>query len=149
MGIQVYLDTSVYNRPFDDQSQPRIWLENLAFSVILQLVENGKILLITSSVVAYENSRNPHELQRNWIEKTIGLADYHQLVNQEIKKRGEVLEKDGLKALDALHVACAEAANAAYFVTCDDRLIHRYQSLSRQQLKVCDPTEAVRILAGE
>lgn len=149
MGIQVYLDTSVYNRPFDDQSQPRIWLENLAFSVILQLVENGKISLITSSVVAYENSRNPHELQRNWIEKTISLADYHQLVNQEIKKRGEALEKDGLKALDALHVACAEAANAAYFVTCDDRLIRRYQSLSRQQLKVCDPTEAVRILAGE
>lgn len=100
-------------------------------------------------MVAYENSRNPHELQRNWIEKTIGLADYYQPVNQEIKKRGEELEKDGLKALDALHLACAEAANAAYFVTCDDRLIRRYQSLSRQQLKVCDPTEAVRILAGE
>lgn len=35
--MRIYLDTSVYNRPFDDQAQPRIW--TLALSVILQLVE--------------------------------------------------------------------------------------------------------------
>ncbi len=28
--MKVYLDTSVYNRPFDDQTQPRIWLETMA-----------------------------------------------------------------------------------------------------------------------
>jgi hypothetical protein len=39
MAVQLYLDTSVYNRPFDDQTKPRIWLENLAFSVILQMIE--------------------------------------------------------------------------------------------------------------
>lgn len=55
----------------------------------------------------------------------------------------------GLKALDALHVACAEAASAAYFITCDDRLIRRYRSLVQLKLKACDPTEAVRILVGE
>jgi hypothetical protein len=32
---RVYLDTSVYNRPFDDQSQPRIWLETVACSLLL------------------------------------------------------------------------------------------------------------------
>jgi predicted nucleic acid-binding protein len=149
MAVQVYLDTSVYNRPFDDQTQPRIWLESLAFSVILQMIEARKILLITSSVLTYENSRNPHELRRNWVERTIGLTGYHQLVDQEIKKRGEQLERNGLKALDALHIACAEAASANYFVTCDDRLIRRYQSLPQPRLKACDPTEAVRILAGE
>ena len=106
-------------------------------------------MLITSSVLTYENSRNPHELRRNWVEKTISLAGYHQLVDQEIKKRGQELEKNGLRALDALHVACAEAASANYFVTCDDRLIRRYQSLSQQRLKACDSTEAIRILAGE
>lgn len=36
MPVAVYLDTSVYNRPFDDQTQPRIWMETLALSVILQ-----------------------------------------------------------------------------------------------------------------
>ena len=57
--MKVYLDTSVYNRPFDDQTQPRIWLETLAFALILQMVEAESIQLITSSVLEYENSRNP------------------------------------------------------------------------------------------
>lgn len=47
---RVYLDTCVYNRPFDDQTQPRIWLETLAFSVILQMIENGSVALVTSTV---------------------------------------------------------------------------------------------------
>ncbi len=64
MAIRIYLDTSVYNRPFDDQSQPRIWLESLAFSIILQLVENNSIELAISTVVSFENSMNPHELRR-------------------------------------------------------------------------------------
>jgi predicted nucleic acid-binding protein len=36
------------------------------------------------------------------------------------------LEQAGVKALDALHLACAEAAGAERFLTCDDRLIRRY-----------------------
>ena len=40
--MKVYLDTSVYNRPFDDQTQPRICLETLAFVVVLQMVEGRR-----------------------------------------------------------------------------------------------------------
>lgn len=29
--MKIYLDTSVYNRPFDDQRQLRIQLESMAF----------------------------------------------------------------------------------------------------------------------
>jgi hypothetical protein len=47
MNPKVYLDTSVYNRPFDEQRQARIWLETLAFSVILQMIENHDIELVT------------------------------------------------------------------------------------------------------
>lgn len=36
--VRIYLDTCVYNRPFDDQTQPRIWLETLALSVIMQMI---------------------------------------------------------------------------------------------------------------
>jgi hypothetical protein len=43
MAMKVYVDTNVYNRPFDEQTQPRIWLETLAFSVILQMVEAGNV----------------------------------------------------------------------------------------------------------
>ncbi len=39
--MRIYLDTSVYNRPFDDQTQARIALETLAYTVILQMIESG------------------------------------------------------------------------------------------------------------
>ena len=41
--MKIYLDTNVYNRPFDDQAQPRIWMEAMAFSMILQLAETEKV----------------------------------------------------------------------------------------------------------
>lgn len=37
------------------------------------------------------------------------------------------MERIGIKPLDALHLASAEAAAADYFLTCDDRLIKRYK----------------------
>ena len=72
---RVYLDTSIYNRPFDDQTQPKIHLETQA-----------------------------------------------------------------IKAIDALHVACAEASNSDYFLTCDKRLINRCQGL---MLKTINPVDFI------
>ena len=56
---RVYLDTSIYNRPFDDQTQPKVFLETQAVILILQMVEAKLIELVSSSVLEYENSRNP------------------------------------------------------------------------------------------
>lgn len=37
--MKVYLDTSVLNRIFDDQSQPRIYLEATSMLIIFMLIE--------------------------------------------------------------------------------------------------------------
>jgi hypothetical protein len=50
---RVYLDTSIYNRPFDDQTQPKIFLETQAVILILQMVEARIIELVSSSVLEY------------------------------------------------------------------------------------------------
>lgn len=145
--MKVYLDTSVYNRPFDDQTQPRIWLETLAFAVILQMVETGSVELITSSVLEYENSRNPFRLRRNWVTRCLRLASLHHEVDEDIRQRAVELEQQGLKAVDALHVACAETAGSEYFVTCDERVIRRYQD---DRLQVLNPVDfVVRTGGGE
>lgn len=146
---QIYLDTSVYNRPFDDQGQPRIWLETLAFSVILQMIEEQRIALVTSSVIRYENSRNPFPDRQRWVNQVIALASTSQRVDTSIRHRAVTLESMGVKALDALHMACAEAVGVDWFVTCDDRLRRRYQSLSSASLRICEPTELVRLLSTE
>jgi len=145
MGQRIYLDTSVYNRPFDDQTQPRIWLETLAFTVILQMVESGSLELVSSSVLEYENSRNPLRLRREWVSHCLKLASHHQAVDEEIKQRAQELEQQGLKAVDALHVACAEAAEAVYFLTCDDRVVRRYRG---KKLQVLNPVNFVMLIAG-
>lgn len=65
----LYLDNSVLNRPFDDQRQPRIWLETRSFSLVLTMIESGEATLIQSPVHDLENSRNPFPLRPKWIEK--------------------------------------------------------------------------------
>jgi len=75
-ALKVYLDTSVYNRPFDNQSQPRIWLETLSFTVILQMIEAGEVELVSSSVLAYENSRNPFPERKAWVNNCLELAKF-------------------------------------------------------------------------
>ncbi len=144
MVLRVYLDTSVYNRPFDDQTQPRIWLESLSLSVILQLIGSGDVELVTSSVLFYENNRNPYEQRREWVIKVSEAAVLNQLVDESIKTRGLYFERNKIKAMDALHLACAEAANVDYFVTCDDRLIRRYNALPDALIATCDPATFVR-----
>jgi predicted nucleic acid-binding protein len=47
-------------------------------------------------------------------------------VTPAIKTRALALKQGGCKALDALHLNCAEAAGADQFLTCDDRLLRRY-----------------------
>jgi predicted nucleic acid-binding protein len=135
---RVYLDTSIYNRPFDDQTQPKIHLETQAVIVILQMVEGKLIELVSSSVLEYENSRNPFPLPRAAMNRYLQMATVRQAVNETIKQRAEQLEQQGIKAVDALHVATAEAANSDYFLTCDKRLINRCQGLTLKTLNPVD-----------
>jgi hypothetical protein len=47
-------------------------------------------------------------------------------MNDQIQSRAATLAQAGVKPLDALHLASAEADRADYFLTCDDRLPWRY-----------------------
>lgn len=138
------MDTSVYNRPFDDQTQARISLETQALRVLLRLVEVEAVELVSSSILDYENSQNPFPLRRRWVEQRLQLAKSYQEVDETILGRARQLEQQGLGTIDALHVACAEAAGSDYFLTCDDRLIRRYQGV----LQAINPMNFVLGMTG-
>lgn len=137
--MNIYLDTSVFKRPFDDQSQPRIRLETEAAVAILALVQAGTITLISSAVLRYENSRNPDPERRRWMERTLQLCQIDQAMTAQLEQRAAALEALGLKALDALHVASAETSRAECFLTCDERLSRRYVG----PLMILNPTAFV------
>ena len=58
--LRLYLDMCVYNRPFDDQGQPRIMLESRIFIMLLSMISEGRFDLINSFALEYENSKNPN-----------------------------------------------------------------------------------------
>ena len=124
--MRLYLDNSVLNRPFDDQCQPRIWLETLAFSLILSLVETGQAELIRSPIHDLENLRSPLAVRRDWVTRCLRLATTLVTLDAALHRRALALEAAGLKPLDALHLASAEAADASALLTGDDRLLRRY-----------------------
>jgi predicted nucleic acid-binding protein len=140
--MRLYLDNSVLNRPFDDQRQGRIWLETLSFSLVLSMVENGEAEMVVSPVQRLENSASPSALRREWVDRFLKLATIQAHATESIRARAKELESVGLKALDALHISSAEAAEAEYFLTCDDRLAKRYKG----KLKVVSPQEFVSIV---
>jgi predicted nucleic acid-binding protein len=49
-------------------------------------------------------------------------------------------------AIDALHVACAEAAGAEYFLTCDDRLLKKQKYI---KISSMNPLDFVQKVSGE
>lgn len=138
--MKVYLDTSAYNRPFDDQTQPKIFLESQAVAIILQMVEAETAELVSSSVLEYENSRNPSFIKQAAMNRYLQMAELRQEVNEIIRQRAEQLQHNGVKAVDALHIACAETVGSDYFITCDKRLINRCSALT---MKVMNPVDFV------
>lgn len=144
--MKIYLDTSIYNRPFDDQRQPKVFLETQAVILILQMVEAGTVNLISSAILEYENSRNPHPNKQLAMQHYLQRSTARQLLTEDIRFRAKVLETEGVKSFDALHVASAEAGRCDYLLTTDKRLINRCKNLA---LKVINPVNFIVEVSDE
>jgi len=127
--VKLYLDMCVYNRPFDEQSQPRIVIETQIFVVLLLMVSQGHLELINSFALAYENSRNPKVENGRKISDFLKYATEYVPFDEEIVNRALGYEKMGIDGMDALHVACAEKTKADFFVSCDDNLLKKLQRI--------------------
>ena len=127
--MKLYLDMCVYNRPFDDQSQPRIMLESQIFIMLLSMISEGRFDLINSFALEYENSKNPDIENMLKISDLLGYSTDYISRNEGILDRSLELEKYGLMGMDAVHIACAEKAKADFFVTCDNNLIKKLKRI--------------------
>jgi hypothetical protein len=143
--VKIYLDNSVLNRPYDDQSQPRVWLETLCFVLILQMAEKGEAELLRSPFHILENNESRTVERREWVNACLNLAAHSACITDEMEHRARALAKAGLKPLDAAHLAAAESEAADFFVTCDDRLIRKYRGV----LRALTPPELILTLTKE
>ena len=111
--MKVYLDNCSYNRPFDDQGQNENW-------------------------------DSPHSKNKITIEKFFRNATTFVDIDEAdmIEGKANEIMKCGVKANDALHLACAIAAGCDYFITTDDGILKK---CNIGEINVCSPIEFITI----
>jgi len=121
--MRIYLDVCCLNRPFDDQQQIRIRLESEILLALIDKKTRGRKVFVCSDAVEVELA-NMIDLDRLRQIKALMEEIYSEHINynSEIIERARCLLSIGLKNMDALHVACAEAAKVDIFLTMDDQL---------------------------
>jgi predicted nucleic acid-binding protein len=140
--VRIYLDNCCLNRPFDDQRQMRVRLEAEATLCIQEHIRSGTLELVWSYMLDFENAANPFEERRTTI------SGWRQYTTMDVEETAIILQSAnrlvgmGLKAKDALHIACAIAGECLYFVTTDDDILKRRQDV--HDITLIDPTAFVR-----
>lgn len=137
--MRIYLDTCSLQRPLDDRSSARIALEAEAILAILALCERGVLTLVSSDVLSFEINQNPYPQRKIFAETIIAQAMECITLDKNIIMRAKEFEQQGVKAIDALHLASAEAVSVDFFCTCDDRFFRRTKDIPSLALKVRTP----------
>ena len=121
--MKVYLDACCLNRPFDDQSQPRVRLETEAISLILRKLYQHEWDWVSSEILLYEVGQNPDLENRRRVLAFASLAHHVVELNEKILGRAEEIEELGFDSYDAIHLASAEYAKVNVFLTTDDQIL--------------------------
>lgn len=131
----IYLDTNVYSRPFDDQTQMQIQEEANAFLEIIIAVKSDKLILVGSDILEFEVHNVLSEEKRTKIEDYLGLWNLYIQTTEEVLNLGKRIESDcHIGARDALHVASAIIGQARYFLSCDMRVTQMKQARCYRRL---------------
>ncbi len=67
--------------------------------------------------------QNPNADKRERVRSLDSFAHKVIRTDRKVLSRGKAIQAFGFGAHDALHLACAEAARADFFLTTDDRLV--------------------------
>lgn len=139
---RIYLDVCSLQRPFDNQTQPRVRLEAEAIKLILGRVEEGEFEWLTSEVVDYEIAQNPDAERALKARLLVAHAGKKIIVGEAEIVRANEIEQLGLTGFDALHMACAESGNVDVFLTTDDKLVKRAARMAKKlEVRVANPLQ--------
>ena len=121
----IYMDNCCYNRPYDDQQHFVIKLETEAKLQIQHEVLQGRYNLVWSFILYYENDKNPFGDKKTQIAQWESVARHIVTNESEVRELAKSIMGFGIRAKDALHLACAIHANADYFITTDKKLLNK------------------------
>jgi len=142
---KIYLDNCSYNRPFDDQAQKKIHLETEAKLFVQTGIREGKYILCWSFALDYENETNPYEEKKSAIKIWKDIAKDYCPSTETVLARGKEIMKNGIKNMDALHIACAIERQCQYLITTDIKLTRK----SIKDIIVINPIDFIRKMEDE
>ena len=135
--MKLYLDNSFLNRFFDDLALGANKVERDVLLRVLDQAQSGAIQLVNSSVIEFENARNPFPERKQFVAQVMKSAPIFQSYTESAAERvTELVDACQLTLYDARHIAVAEAARVDFFLTCDYDLVKKYQGT----LNVMTPT---------
>ena len=138
--MKIYLDNCSFNRPFDNQNSLVVRLETEAKLHVQELIRQGKLELVWSFVLDYENGANPFEEVRNRITEWKKLASVDCELSEEVTDKAGELMNLGLRQMDAAHVACAIYLGTDYFLTTDKKILNKPIT----EINIMNPLDFVR-----
>jgi len=142
--VKIYLDLCAIQRPLDTPNQVRIALEAEAVLGIIKFSDAEEVELLSSEALLYEGEQSALPIRKELTRAVLAKAKGFVTVKEKERLRAENLMKFGIKPLDALHLALAEAGNADYFCTCDDKLLQHAKRVEDLMVKVVNPVDLVQ-----
>ena len=143
--MRIYMDTCCLNRPFDDQSIDRNRLESEAVLVVVKRIESGAWVFISSDAILAELEGMRDRDRKSRVEKLLSLSNEHVAAGPAEQRRWSELASLGFGELDALHIACAEAARCDVLLTTDDPMIQKSKRFAeRVKIRVANPLDWVQ-----
>jgi len=143
--MKIYLDNCAIQRPLDSKNQLRILLEAEAVLGIVELcrTEEAGLELVTSDLLRFEIGKCQNIVRREYAMDVLQTANVNVSLTAVIRQRAYELESFGIKPLDGLHIASAEAAGADYFCTVDDGILSKAKSRTLSTVKIVSPVELI------
>jgi len=100
------------------------------------MVQAGEVVLCNSEALLYEIGRIPDLTRQAESLSLLSLARENLWVTDDVEVLAAAFERQGIRALDAVHLALASSAKVDYFCTCDDQSYRKASSMSGLSCKV-------------
>ena len=139
---RVYLDTCAIQRPLDYQSQQRVRLEADAVLLVLDAVERGDVVLLTSPALRAETEQVHDPVRLYRARGVLSLASVEAVLTPAAEGRAKRLQQNGLGVFDAQHLSLAIEGGADFLCTVDDLFLRRARAIYREHTEsrsIADP----------
>lgn len=145
------LNTNVFCRPFDDQSDDKIRKEaDIALRILFQVTE-GKAKIITSDVLHEEVDLIKDKSKRESVFYLVEIVETERVSSSKaVIDRADELHEIIHDYNDCLHIAFAAVSKCDFFITCDDELLQMRDKIEsfllskKINIKIKHPLEYMR-----